>query len=159
MTDEEAQEKGTAETEDVIKMFKESLDVDEEVAGVLVEEGFTTLDEVAYVPKQEMTAIEGFDEEIVEELRTRARDALLTKAIAMEEKFSGAEPDQTLLDVEGLDEHMAKMLASNGIVTGEDLAEQSVDELLEIEDLGIEEERAKELIMAARAPWFADEQE
>jgi N utilization substance protein A len=159
MTEEEAQEKGAAETEDVIKMFQASLDVDAEVAGVLVEEGFTTLDEVAYVPKQEMTAIEGFDEEIVEELRTRARDALLTKAIAMEEKISGAEPDQTLLDVEGMDEHMAKLLASKGIVTGEDLAEQSVDELMEIEDLGIDEERAKELIMAARAPWFADEQE
>lgn len=157
MTDEEAQEKGAAETKDVISLFMQSLDVDQEVAEVLVEEGFTTLDEVAYVPKQEMVAIEGFDEDIVEELRTRARDALLTKAIAMEEKISGAEPDQTLLDVEGIDEHMAKLLASNGIVTGEDLAEQSVDELLELEELGIDEERAKTLIMAARAPWFAEE--
>jgi len=159
MTDEEAQEKGASETEDVTKMFIDSLDVDEEMAGVLVEEGFSTLDEVAYVPKSEMVAIDGFDEGIVEELRTRARDALLTKAIAQEEKFSGAEPDQTLLDMEEVDEHMAKVLASNGIKTQEDLADQSVDELLEVEDLEIDEERAKELIMAARAPWFAEEEQ
>jgi len=159
MTDEEAQEKGATETEDVTKMFIESLDVDEEMASVLVEEGFSTLDEVAYVPKPEMVAIDGFDEGIVEELRTRARDALLTKAIAQEEKFSGAEPDQTLLDMEEVDEHMAKVLASNGIKTQEDLADQSVDELLEVEDLEIDEERAKELIMAARAPWFAEEEQ
>jgi N utilization substance protein A len=159
MTEEEAQEKGATESEDIIKMFIDSLDVDEEMAGVLVEEGFSTLDEVAYVPKQEIATIEGFDEDIVEELRSRARDALLTKAITQEEKFSGAEPDQTLLDMEGVDEHMAKILASNGIKTQEDLAEQSVDELLEIEDLEIDEERAKELIMTARAPWFAEEEQ
>jgi len=159
MTEEDAQEKGASESEGVIKMFMESLDVDEEMAGVLVEEGFTTLDEVAYVPKQEMVEVEGFDEELVEALRNRARDALLTKAIAQEEKFSGAEPDQTLLDMEGVDEHMAKVLASSGIKSQEDLADQSVDELLEVEDLDLDEDRAKELIMAARAPWFAEEEQ
>lgn len=159
MTEEEAQEKGASESESIIKMFMESLDVEEDMAGVLVEEGFSTLDEVAYVPKQEMAEIEGFDEDIVDALRSRASDALLTKAIAQEEKFSGAEPDQTLLDMEGIDEHMAKVLASNGIKSQEDLADQSVDELLEVEDIEIDEERAKELIMAARAPWFEEEQQ
>lgn len=159
MTEEEAQEKGTTESEGIIKMFMESLDVDEDMAGVLVEEGFSSLDEVAYVPKQEMIEIEGFDEEIVDALRSRASDALLTKAIAQEEKFSGAEPDQTLLEMEGIDEHMAKVLASSGIKTQEDLADQSVDELLEVEDIEIDEERAKALIMAARAPWFEEEQQ
>lgn len=159
MTEDEAQEKGASESEGIIKMFMENLDVDEEMAGVLVEEGFTTLDEVAYVPKQEMVEIEGFDEDIVDVLRSRSRDALLTKAIAQEEKLSGAEPDQTLLDMEGVDGHMAKVLASNGIKTQEDLADQSVDELLEVEDLEIDEERAKELIMTARAPWFAEEEQ
>ncbi len=159
MTEEEAQVKGATESEDTIKMFINILDVDEEMAGVLVEEGFSTLDEIAYVPMQEMVAIDGFEENIVEELRTRARDALLTKAIAQEEKLSGADPDQTLLNLEGVDEHMAKVLASNGIKTQEDLAELAIDELLEVEDLEIEEERAKELIMAARAPWFAEEEQ
>lgn len=159
MTEEEAQVKGATESEDTIKMFIDILDVDEEMAGVLVEEGFSTLDEIAYVPKQEMVAIDGFEENIAEELRTRARDALLTKAIAQEEKLSGADPDQTLLNLEGVDEHMAKVLASNGIKTQEDLAELAIDELLEVEDLEIEEERAKELIMAARAPWFAEEEQ
>jgi N utilization substance protein A len=159
MTEEEAQEKGTSESEGIIKMFMESLDVEEDMAGVLVEEGFSTLDEVAYVPKQEMVEIDGFDEEIVDALRSRASDALLTKAIAQEEKFSGADPDQTLLDMEGVDEHLAKVLAISGIKTQEDLADQSVDELLEVEDIEIDEERAKELIMAARAPWFEEEQQ
>jgi len=159
MTEEEAQEKGATESEGIIKMFMKSLDVEEDMANVLVEEGFSTLDEVAYVPKQEMIEIEGFDEDIVDALRSRASDALLTRAIAQEEKFSDAEPDQTLLDMEGVDEHMAKVLASSGIKTQEDLADQSVDELLEVEDIDIDEERAKELIMAARAPWFAEEQQ
>ncbi|MEE8388842.1 MAG: transcription termination factor NusA, partial [Acidiferrobacterales bacterium] len=159
MTEEEAQEKDVAESEDTIKMFIDALNVDEEMAGVLVEEGFSTLDEIAYVPKQEMADIEGFEENIVEELRTRARDALLTKAIAQEEKLSSADPDQTLLDLEGVNEHMAKILASNGIKTQEALAELAIDELLEVEDLEIDEESAKELIMAARAPWFAEEEQ
>ncbi len=159
MTEEAAQEKGAVESENIIKLFIDTLDVDEEMAGVLVEEGFTTLDELAYVPKQEMVEIEGFDEKIVDELRSRARDALLTKAIAQEEKLSSANPDQTLLDMEGVDEHMARVLASNGIKTMEDLAEQAVDELLEVEDLEIDEETAKVLIMTARAPWFAEEEE
>lgn len=159
MTEEAALEKGAAESENIIKTFIDVLDLDEEMAGVLVEEGFTTLDELAYVPKQEMVEIDGFDEKIVDELRSRARDALLTKAIAQEEKLSSANPDQTLLDMDGMDEHMARVLASNGIKTMEDLAEQAVDELLEVEDLEIDEERAKELIMTARAPWFAEEEQ
>jgi N utilization substance protein A len=157
MTEEEAQEKGSNEAENTIQTFMKQLDVDEDVARVLVEEGFTSLDEVAYVPKQEMVAIEGFDEDIVEELRNRARDALLTKAIAAEEKIGLSEPAADLLALEGMDEHTAHLLASNGICTQEDLAEQAVDELMEIE--GMEEERAKALIMAARAPWFENDEQ
>lgn len=157
MTYDEAQEKGAEETESAIKLFTETLDVDNNVAVVLAEEGFSTIDEVAYVPKTEMMAIEGFDEKIVDELRARARDALLTKAIAMEEKLSGANPDKSLLEVEGMDELTARLLASHDINTQENLADLSVDELLEIEE--IDEERARELIMAARAPWFAEEQD
>ncbi len=157
MTEEEATEKGSSETENAVRTFMQQLDVDEDVARVLVEEGFTSLDEVAYVPKQEMVAIEGFDEEIVEELRNRARDALLTKAIAAEEKIGLSEPEPDLLGVDGMDEHTAHLLASHGIRTQEDLAEQAVDELMEIE--GMEEEKAKALIMAARAPWFENDEQ
>jgi N utilization substance protein A len=127
------------------------------VAGVLVDEGFSTLEEVAYVPEEEMLAIDGFDEEIVELLRQRAKDALLTKALVSEEKFEQAEPAEDLLNMEGMDRELAVELASRGIVTMEDLAEQAVDDLLEIE--GLSEERAAELIMTARAPWFEGEDE
>jgi N utilization substance protein A len=136
-------------------MFMEQLGVEEPVAEVLVREGFTSLDEIAYVPKQEMLGIEEFDEDLVEQLRSRARDVLLTKAIALEEKIDMAEPSKDLLEMEGMDEHTARLLASHGIKTMEELAEQAVDDLLEIE--GIEEERARQLIMTARAPWFANE--
>ncbi|WP_231880761.1 helix-hairpin-helix domain-containing protein, partial [Alcanivorax sp. HI0083] len=125
--------------------------------GVLVDEGFSTLEEVAYVPEEEMLAIDGFDEEIVELLRQRAKDALLTKALVSEEKFEQAEPAEDLLNMEGMDRELAVELASRGIVTMEDLAEQAVDDLLEIE--GLSEERAAELIMTARAPWFEGEDE
>ncbi|HEY8554080.1 MAG TPA: transcription termination factor NusA [Burkholderiales bacterium] len=152
MTEQAASEKGAQETANAIKLFMESLDVDENVASVLVQEGFTNLEEVAYVPKQELLAIEEFDEELVDELRNRARDVLLTRAIAQEEKLNLAEPAPDLKEMEGMDEHTARLLASSGIKTREDLAEQSVDELLSIE--GMTEERAKELIMTARAPWF-----
>ena len=135
----------------------ESLDVGEDVAEVLVEEGFTTLEEVAYVPLEEMMAIEGFDEEIAQELRARAKDALLTQAIASEEQLDAAEPAEDLLTMDGMEKHLAFILASRGIVTMEDLAEQAVEDLLDIEDMT--EERAAELIMTARAPWFADEDE
>ncbi|MBI5612342.1 MAG: transcription termination/antitermination protein NusA [Gammaproteobacteria bacterium] len=155
MTEETANEKGATESANTVEMFKEQLGVDDNVANILVREGYTSLDEVAYVPKQELAAIEEFDEDLVEELRNRARDVLLTKAIALEEKIDMAEPSKDLLGMEGMDDHTAHLLASHGITSMEELAEQSVDELIEIE--GIDEERAKVLIMAARAPWFANE--
>ena len=152
MTEAAASEKGAAESDNAKQMFVDQLGVEEGVAVILVREGFTTLDEVAYVPKNEMVEIEEFDEEIVEALRSRARDVLLTKAIALEEKIDMAEPSADLLAMEGMDEHTARLLASHGIKTMENLAEQSVDELLDLK--GIDEERAKQLIMTARAPWF-----
>ncbi|MEM1114622.1 MAG: transcription termination factor NusA [Pseudomonadota bacterium] len=155
MSTDEAAEKHEAEAGEVIGVFCEQLDVDEEVAEILVEEGFTTLEEVAYVPLDEMTAIEGFDEEIAEELRARAKDALLTAAIATEEQLGANEPAEDLLTMDGMDRHLAFILASRGIVTMEDLAEQGVEDILDIEDMT--EERAGELIMTARAPWFAEE--
>ncbi len=155
MTEEAAQQKGAAEASAAAKAFMETLDVDEEVARVLVEEGFTSLEEIAYVPKQELVAIEGFDEELVEELRRRARDVLLTRAIAEEERLRLAQPAEDLLALPGMDEHTARLLAAAGIKTREDLAEQAVDDILSIE--GMTEERARELIMAARAHWFESE--
>ena len=155
MSVEEAVEKQEAEAGEVIQTFMEQLDVDEDVAGILVDEGFTTLEEVAYVPLEEMTSIDGFDEDIAEELRARAKDALLTLAIASEEQLGAQEPAEDLLTMDGMDRHLAYVLASRGIVTMEDLAEQGVDELMDIE--GMTEERAGELIMTARAPWFAEE--
>jgi N utilization substance protein A len=158
MTEEAATEKSSSEAAGIIKLFMELLDVDEEVATILVQEGFNNLEEVAYVPKQELLTVEGFDEGLVDELRTRARDALLTTAIAQEEKISLSDPAADLLEMEGMDEHTAHLLASHGIKTREELAEQSVDELTEIEGIG-DEERIKELIMTARAPWFASQGE
>ncbi len=155
MTQEDAESKQEEESGEVIEKFMGQLDIDEDLAGVLVEEGFSSLEEIAYVPLEEMLAIEGFDDEIVGELRARAKDVLLTQAIASEEELEGAEPAQDLLEMEGMDRHLAFILANHGIVTMEDLAEQAVDDLLEIE--GIEEERAGALIMKAREPWFAEE--
>jgi len=152
MSETDAESKSEEEAEKAQKVLMEALDVDEEVAVILVQEGFTSIDEVAYVPVSEMLEIEEFDEGIVEELRQRAKDVLLTRAISSEEM---AEPDQDLLEMEGMDEETAKLLASKGIKSMEDLAEQAVDELLEIES--IDEERAAKLIMTARAPWFAEE--
>ena len=152
MTEQAANEKGAVETANAVKLFQEALDVDENVANILVQEGFTNLDEVAYVPKQELLGVEEFDEELIDELRNRARDVLLTRAIAQEEKINMAEPAADLLNMEGMDEHTARLLASSGIKTREELAEQSVDELLVVE--GMTEDRAKELIMTARAIWF-----
>jgi len=157
MTIDDAETKQEEEAEQALQTFINELDVDEDVAGVLVDEGFSTLEEVAYVPEEEMLAIDGFDEEIVELLRQRAKDALLTKALVSEEKFEQAEPAEDLLNMEGMDRKLAVELASRGIVTMEDLAEQAVDDLLEIE--GLSEERAAELIMTARAPWFEGEDE
>jgi N utilization substance protein A len=155
MSVDEALEKQEAEAGQVIQTFMAQLDVDEDVAGILVDEGFTTLEEVAYVPLEEMTSIDGFDEDIAEELRARAKDALLTLAIASEEQLGAQEPAEDLLTMEGMDRQLAFVLSSRGIVTMEDLAEQGVDELMDIEDMT--EERAGELIMTARAPWFEEE--
>jgi len=155
MSVDEAVEKQEAESAQVIDTFMQALDVDEDVAGVLVEEGFTSLEEVAYVPLEEMMSIEGFDEEISEELRARAKDALLTLAIASEEQLGANEPAEDLLEMDGMDRHLAFILSSRNIITMEDLAEQGVDDIIDIE--GMTEERAAELIMTARAPWFAEE--
>lgn len=156
MTEEDAQNKHQTEVGSVIGQFVDHLDVDEDVAEVLVGEGFTTLEEVAYVPVDEMLEIDGFDEDIVNELRKRAKDALLNLAIANEEQLDKAEPAADLLEMEGMDKHLAFILAAQGIITMEDLAEQSIDDLIDIEDL--DEERAAALIMTARAPWFAEEE-
>ncbi|MED5442513.1 MAG: transcription termination factor NusA [Pseudomonadota bacterium] len=160
MTEEEAGQKQEAEMVDLLERFMGALDVDEDVAGVLIEEGFASLEEVAYVPLEEMLAIEGFDEEIVLELRNRAKDALLTQALASEEALEGAAPAddlKALLDEQGQEGRLAFVLAKNGIVTQEDLAEQATDDLVELEELGLDEVQASALIMAARAPWFAEE--
>ena len=156
MSSEDAVAKGEEEAGRQVDMFMKALDIDEDVSLVLVEEGFTSLDEVAYVPLEEMVNIEGFDEDIANELRARAKDALLTQAIASEEVLEGGNPADDLLNMEGMDRHLAFVLASKGIVTMEDLAEQAVEDILGIEDL--DAERAGEVIMTARAPWFADEE-
>ena len=157
MSESQAEEKGEAEAEKAQKVFMDLLDVDEEVAVILVQEGFTSIDEVAYVPMSEMQQIEEFDDEIIEELRGRAKDVLLTRAISSEESLTAVEPAQDLLEMDGMDSDLAYHLAAKGIVSMEDLAEQSIDELMEIDDM--DEERAGKLIMTARAPWFADEQD
>lgn len=156
MTPEVAAAKGEDEASRAREVFVDQLGVDEELAAVLVREGFTSLEEVAYVPKQELATIEEFDEDLIEELRNRARDVLLTRAIAQEEKLDMVQPEPDLLSLSGMDENLGRLLASRGIKTREDLAEQSVDELLDVE--GMDEGRARQLIMAARAPWF-DKQE
>ena len=153
MSLEEQQAKQEQESGATIARFMEALDVDEDVAFVLVEEGFSTLEEIAYVPLEEMMAIDGFDRDTAEELRARAKDALLTQAIASEERLGSSEPADDLLGMDGMDRQLAFRLASRGIVTMEDLAEQAVEDLLGIEDL--DEQRAAALIMTARAPWFA----
>ncbi|MGB0732431.1 MAG: transcription termination/antitermination protein NusA, partial [Pontibacterium sp.] len=155
MTEEEVAAKQESETGSVLETFVKHLDVDDDVAEVLVEEGFTTLEEVAYVPMEEMLEIDGFDEDIVTELRQRAKDALLNLAIASEEQLDSSEPAQDLLNMDGMERHLAFLLAAQGIVTMEDLAEQAVEDLLDIENMT--EEKAAELIMTARAPWFADQ--
>ncbi|MDY7563347.1 MULTISPECIES: transcription termination factor NusA [unclassified Pseudomonas] len=152
MTESDIQAKQQAETGDILRNFIEELEVDEDLAQVLVDEGFTSLEEIAYVPLEEMLNIDGFDEETVNELRARAKDRLLTKAIATEEKLADAHPAEDLLSLEGMDKDLAMELAVRGVVTREDLAEQSIDDLLDID--GIDDIRAGKLIMAARAHWF-----
>ncbi|WP_221800632.1 transcription termination factor NusA [Oceanobacter mangrovi] len=152
MTIEDAAAKQDQEATAYVETFMNALDLDEDFAILLVEEGFTTLEEIAYVPIEEMLAIEDLDEETVNELRNRAKDVLLTQAIASEEKLEHAEPAEDLLEMDGMDKHLALVLASKGICTMEDLAEQSIDDLMDIEDMT--EEKAAELIMTARKPWF-----
>ncbi|WP_268797999.1 transcription termination factor NusA [Pseudomonas huanghezhanensis] len=152
MTESDIQAKQQAETGDILRNFIDELEVDEDLAQVLVDEGFTSLEEIAYVPVEEMLNIDGFDEDTVNELRARAKDRLLTKAIATEEKLADAHPAEDLLSLEGMDKDLAMELAVRGVVTREDLAEQSIDDLLDID--GIDDDRAGKLIMAARAHWF-----
>ena len=152
MTEEEAEGRREQELDSYIEYFINHLDVDEEMARLLVEEGFTSLEEVAYVPLEEMLEVDGFDESLVEELRARAKDELLNLAIKSEEELDGTAPADDLLSMEGMDQHLAYRLAGRGIITMEDLAEQSIEDLKDIE--GMDEERAAALIMTARAPWF-----
>jgi N utilization substance protein A len=153
MTAEESQAKHAEESDSVRKLFVEKLDVDEEVADILIAEGFTSLEEVAYVPLQEMLEIESFDEDTVNELRTRAKDALLTMEIAREENVEGV--SQALRDVEGLTPELIAKLTEAGVNTRDDLADLAVDELTDI--TGQSADEAKALIMTARAHWFTDE--
>jgi len=155
MDESQAEEKSEAEAADLQKLFIEKLDVDEEIAAILVQEGFSSIEEIVYVPNSELLAIEEFEEEMVEELRGRARDVLLTQAIMKEEKLGDTKPAEDLLTMDGMDSELAFELAGRGVVTMEDLAEQAVDELMDIE--GMDADRAGALIMAARAPWFAEE--
>ena len=156
MTVEDLNKKHEEENSKVLGVFTEGLDIDEDFASVLVDEGFSTLEEVAYVPVNELLAIEGLDEDMVEELRNRARAALTTRALATEESLEGSEPKEELLNLEGMERHVAFVLASRGITDLEALAEQGVDEIADIEELN--EEKAGELIMAARnIVWFNEE--
>lgn len=158
MSEEEFDAKSEAEAAEIQKKLMEQLDVDEDVSLILVQEGFSSVEEIAYVDESEMLGIEEFDEEIVAELRNRARDYLLTRAISQEEVLEGRAPEADLLELEGMDEQLAYKLAAAGMVTAEDLAEQAVDDVMEIEDLGVTAERISALIMKAREPWFAAEQ-
>jgi len=150
MTAEESQQKQEGEQASIREKFMEKLDVDEEVANILIGEGFSSLDEIAYVPMNELLEIEAFDEQTVEELRNRARNALLTEAIAREESLEKVEKE--LLELDSMDVELATRLAGNGIRTRDDLGELAVDELVEL--TGVSEDRAKTLIMGARAHWF-----
>ena len=153
---DEAKNSNAEEVTKIKQAFIDQLDVDEEIADILVEVGLSNVEEIAYIPAEEMMEIEGFDEELVEALRSRAKDAVLINAIASEEAIETSKPAKDLLDMEGMDDELAHELAANGIVTMEDLAEQAVNDLLEFLDM--DEEKAGKLIMKAREPWFADEQ-
>lgn len=153
LTAAEEEKKSKEESADDINLFTRNLDVDDEVAELLVQEGFRTMENIAYAPLADLANIEGFDEEIAEALRNRARDVLLEQALTSKDTLSAsAEPAKDLLEMDGMTRHLAYVLASCGIVTREDLAEQSVDELLEIKE--INEDLAAKLIMTARKPWF-----
>src|SRR5262249_2968187 len=151
---EESQKKQAAESEKIRALFMDRLDVDQEVADILIQEGFSTLEEIAYVPLNEMLEIESFDEETVNELRSRARNALLTEAIVRE--GGGGNVSEDLLNLEGMDSETAGVLAEKGVTSRDALADLAVDELTEL--TGIPAERAQDLIMKARAHWFESEE-
>jgi N utilization substance protein A len=156
MTVADMKEKHQAENDKVLNLFIEKLDLDEDFATLLAEEGFTSLEEIAYVPEAEMLEIDGLTVEIIEELRERAKEAITMQALTTEESLEGAEPAEDLLNLEGLERHLAFVLASQGVKTLEDLAEQGVDDISNIEELT--DEKAGELIMAARnICWFNEE--
>jgi len=157
MSETDADQKTDLEMRELLELFSKQLDVDEEVALILVQEGFSTIEEVAYVPTSELVEIEEFDEDIVNELRNRARDVLLTQAIVQEEEIDSAEPADDLLALEGVDKALAFTLASKGVVTREDLAELATDDLLELKEM--DQEVAAALIMQARAHWFEAEEQ
>jgi N utilization substance protein A len=152
MSEEESAEKSEREREGLRTLFMTKLDVDDEVADILIDEGFSSLEEIAYVPLAEMLEIEAFDEDTVNELRNRARNVLLTEAIVTEEQLEKVSDD--LLGLEGMDKSLAAELAQKGIRTRDELADLAVDELVEL--AGIDEERAKALISTARAHWFEE---
>jgi N utilization substance protein A len=152
MSEQQATERSEEEAGKLREQFKAQLDVDDDIANVLVQEGFSTIEEVAYVPTSELLNIEEFDEEMVEELRNRARDVLLTQAIASEEKIDESGPAEDLLSIAGMDKELAYELAARGIRTRDELADQSLDELESVP--GLDPERAGQLIMAARAHLF-----
>jgi N utilization substance protein A len=155
LTVEQAEQKGEEESRKILERFMQKLDVGEDVANILVAEGFSNIEEVAYVPESELLEIEEFDQEIVTEIRRRARDALLTQLIANEEVLDENAPKDDLMALEGVTERLAYQLAEKGVRSQEDLAELAVDELIAISKMN--EEDAAALIMAARAPWFAEE--
>ena len=157
MTEAQADEKSEVESDRLMQLFMDRLDVDEEVATILIQEGFSGIEEVAYIPEAEMIEIEEFDESIARELQSRARDVLLAREIASEEGLSDQPPAEDLLALEGMDDELATQLARHGIATREDLAEQAVPDVLDVVE--ISEERAGELIMAARAVWFEEANE
>ncbi|MBA2238166.1 MAG: transcription termination/antitermination protein NusA [Lysobacter sp.] len=152
MTQDQVTAKSEGEQTAARQLFQEKLEVDEEIANILVSEGFSSVEEIAYVPVGELLSVEGFDEDIVEELRARARDALLNEALAVEEELDEHQPAADLLSLEGMDEATAYTLAARGVVTRDDLADLAVDELIDLED--VDEERAAALIMEARKHWF-----
>jgi len=152
MTESDAEQKSDSEAKELVQNFMKQLDVDEDVAAILAQEGFSTIEEIAYVPQAELKSIEAFDEELIKELRNRARDVLLTQAIASEESLDQSMPADDLLLLEGMSPDLALALARRGVRTREELAEQAIDDITDIEGLGAEE--AGKLIMKARAHWF-----
>ena len=152
MTQDQVTAKSEGEQTTARQLFMDKLEVDEEIAGILVAEGFSTVEEIAYVPAAELLAVEGFDDDIVEELRARARDALLNEALAAEEEIEDHKPADDLLSLDGMDESLAYTLAGRGVITRDDLADLATDEITDIE--GMDADRAAKLIMAARQHWF-----